>query len=74
MIGKVATKMRIQIEPSDIVCELDGVTVRVWNGVTEDGTQCFVFVQAVASRQDIAAELQRVTKPDIANVRSQKHD
>jgi hypothetical protein len=40
--------MRIQIEPTDILTDLDGVPVRVWNGITENGTQCFVFVHRVA--------------------------
>lgn len=44
--------MRIQIEPTEIMTELDGVPVRVWNGITEAGTQCFVFVHRIAVSSD----------------------
>lgn len=44
--------MRLQIEPTEILTELDGVPVRVWNGVSEGGTQCFVFVHRLAVRND----------------------
>jgi hypothetical protein len=44
--------MRIQIEPSEIFTKLDGVECRVWNGITDDGTQVFVFVHRLAVRCD----------------------
>jgi hypothetical protein len=51
--------MRLQIEPSEIMVERDGKKVRVWNGVSENGTQCFVFVAAVAVREGWEAEFER---------------
>lgn len=48
--------MRIQMEPSGPVVKLDGVECRVWNGVTEAGVQCFVFVHRIAVRDGVDAE------------------
>ena len=48
--------MRIQIEPSKIMAEVNGFPVRVWNGITEDGIQVFLFVQAVAVPGDADSE------------------
>lgn len=44
--------MRLQIEPSEIFVDLDGVRCRVWNGVAESGEQVFVFVARVAVPND----------------------
>lgn len=44
--------MRITIEPTDQVTDLDGVRVRVWRGVTESGVPCTVFVHRLAVRYD----------------------
>jgi hypothetical protein len=67
--------MRIQIEPSEILVDIDGVTTRVWNGVTEEGVQCFVFVARVAVRAeddalDLASVLIEVDQPEIAGLRN----
>lgn len=40
--------MKITIEPTRELTRLDGVPVRVWKGVTDDGTPCTVFVHRVA--------------------------
>jgi hypothetical protein len=45
--------MRIQIEPSDIFVDVNGVKCRVWNGITEDDKQVFVFVSSIASVEDL---------------------
>jgi hypothetical protein len=45
--------LRIQIEPSEIFLMVNGVRCRVWNGVTEDDKQVFVFVAALASHEDM---------------------
>ncbi len=49
--------MKIIIQSTDKLTTMDGVPVRVWNGVTERGVRCFVFVHrlAVAADQDTAA-------------------
>ena len=36
--------MRIQIEATPYFTDLDGVVCRAWNGVTESGIGCVVFV------------------------------
>lgn len=40
--------MQIQIESTDQLTSFDGVPVRLWKGVTSDGTECFVFVHRIA--------------------------
>lgn len=44
--------MQITIESTDQVTRIGQVPVRVWNGVTEDGTPCKVFVHRLAVRDD----------------------
>jgi hypothetical protein len=48
--------MRITIESTDISTQMDGVPVRLWEGTTEDGIPCKVFIHriAVANEQDAA--------------------
>ena len=45
--------MKVQMEPTNTIVELDGVQCRVWNGVTEDNKQVFVFVHRLASREEL---------------------
>lgn len=42
--------MRITIEATDKLTEIDGVPVRLWEGVTDGGVPCKVFVHRVAVR------------------------
>ena len=44
--------MRIQIEPTDIFTTIGNEPVRVWNGITDEGVQCFVFVARVAVKAE----------------------
>jgi len=44
--------MKIQMEPTEHILAMDGVECRVWNGVTENDIQCFVFVHRIAVRND----------------------
>lgn len=46
--------LKITIEATDQLTSMDGVPVRVWNGVTEHGARCLVFVHrlAVPPRED----------------------
>ena len=44
--------MRILIESTDQILELNGVPVRVWNGTTESGVACLVFVHRIAVHKD----------------------
>jgi hypothetical protein len=57
--------MRLQIEPTAQVMDLDGVPVRIWNGTLEGGDPCLVFVhRVVAWSPDAQAEFDR----DLAEV------
>jgi hypothetical protein len=49
--------MRLMIEATPTVTTIDGVPVRLWEGTTEDGIPCRVFVHriAVANGQDQSA-------------------
>lgn len=51
------TEMKITIESTPTITEIDGVPVRVWMGTTGAGTHCKVFVHriAVLMTEDTAA-------------------
>lgn len=64
--------MRVQLESTTKLVELNGVPARVWEGVTERGVRCFAFVTRIAVREgddaeQFAEELQecRPPSPDI---------
>jgi hypothetical protein len=62
--------MKITIESTEMVTELDGVQVRLWEGTTEAGTPCKVFVHRVAvhKSQDSAEfdrELNETLQPPV---------
>lgn len=40
--------MKLLIEATDQLTRLDGELVRVWNGRTNDGQECVVFVKLIA--------------------------
>jgi hypothetical protein len=42
------SKMKITIESTDVMTSIDGVPVRHWRGMTEDGVPCEVFVHRIA--------------------------
>lgn len=44
--------MEIQIKSTDQLTTIDGVTVRLWQGVTADGIPCQVFVHMIAAIED----------------------
>lgn len=54
--------MKVQAESTDILTQINGVEVRVWNAVTEQGEQIFLFVHRVASRGELK-ELLDVESP-----------
>lgn len=45
--------MKITIESTETITRIDGVPVRHWKGVTEDGTPCEVFVHRIAVSNDV---------------------
>ena len=60
--------MRITIESTEHLTTIDGVEVRLWEGVTEDGVRCKVFVHRLAVHDDddssrFDAELARQLPP-----------
>lgn len=44
--------MKIVIEATDKLTAIDGVPVRLWEGITENGVKCKVFVHRVAVHND----------------------
>jgi hypothetical protein len=44
--------VKIQMEPTELITDLDGVECRLWNAVTERGTQCFVYAHRIAVPSD----------------------
>ncbi len=42
--------MKITITPTAKLTEFEGSPVRLWEGITESGVACFVFVRSVAVR------------------------
>jgi len=48
--------VKLQIESTDEVLDVDGVKCRIWRGVSERGVQCFVFVHRLAVHIDEDSE------------------
>ena len=40
--------MKITIESTEFLTDINGVPVRYWKGITEDGIECKVFVHRIA--------------------------
>ena len=62
--------MKLQITATEKITEIEGVPVRVWNGVTESGVPCIVFVHRIAVHEDheasqFEAELLRKLPPGV---------
>ena len=58
-----ATMLKLTIEPTDLLTEVDGVPVRLWRGTTPQGHPVQVFVRNLASNVPAAqAELARVLR------------
>lgn len=60
--------MKITIEATETLTEIDGVPVRLWQGVTDSGIFCKVFVHRIAVHKDantaeLDAELKSVDAP-----------
>jgi len=48
--------MKINIEATESITDIDGVAVRLWEGTTESGTKCKVFVHRIAVHKDENAD------------------
>jgi len=44
--------VKIAITSTDMVTDVNGVRVRVWNGITERGVKCRVFVHMLRTNAD----------------------
>ena len=60
--------MKILMTATPLITTLDGIPVRVWEGVTERGVSCLVFVHRVAlesgaDREQFERELCEQTPP-----------
>ena len=44
--------MRIQIEPTKHILDVDGVRCRLWQGVTETGVSCVICVHRIIVETD----------------------
>jgi hypothetical protein len=40
--------MKMTVEPTEKIVELNGVPARIWEGATDDGIPCHLFVTRVA--------------------------
>lgn len=40
--------MKLTIEPTDQMADVDGTPCRLWSGRTQNGSRCYVFVAALA--------------------------
>lgn len=61
--------MKITIESTPTISHIDGVPVRHWKGVTEQGVPCDVFIHRLAVSNDVDAtqferELAEERQPD----------
>jgi len=62
--------MKIQIPATENVTKIEGVPVRLWEGITEVGTKCKVFVHRIAvhnsdDSSQFEKELQEQMPPSI---------
>jgi hypothetical protein len=48
--------MKITIEATDQITRVDNVTCRVWNGITERGTKCLLFVHLLRVPAEVDQE------------------
>jgi hypothetical protein len=46
--------MKITMQPTEKLTEIDGVPVRLWMGKTESGIECHVFVHRIAVHKTVA--------------------
>jgi hypothetical protein len=48
--------LQIEMKATKHLTEIDGVPVRLWEGVTDDGIKCKVFVHRIAVHNELNAE------------------
>lgn len=51
--------MKITIESTSVITTIEGVKVRLWEGTTERGAPCKVFVRMIAAEIGREEELER---------------
>lgn len=60
--------MKVAIASTETITDIDGVAVRLWEGTTEQGVKCLVFVHRLAVRNSedqgqFEQELQKMQMP-----------
>lgn len=70
--------VKITMESTNQLTQIDGVTVRLWHGVTDKGTKCEVFVRVIAvhkleSQAEFERELREQMPPANDRVISLRH-
>lgn len=64
--------MKITLESTEHKVEFNGAPCRVWEGKTEKGVPCFVYVAGIAvqdgSHQQFAEELEAIRPPRIQTI------
>jgi hypothetical protein len=65
--------VKITIEPTDMIVDIDHVTARIWEGTTDDGVPVMCFITRIspqthdeAVNRRFAAELQETRAPSLA--------
>jgi hypothetical protein len=63
--------MKVEMTATEKLTKIDGVPVRLWEGTTERGTKCKVFVHRIAVHKDddasqFEAELREQMPPGVA--------
>jgi hypothetical protein len=61
--------MQLTITSTDRFEDLDGVPIRVWDGITQDGGECLVFIHSIgvrenASQREFELELKSIAPPN----------
>lgn len=52
--------MRLTMESTDVITEIEGVPVRLWKATTESGVECVAYVHRIAVAPDAdASEFER---------------
>lgn len=66
--------MKVTLESTDRVVNINGLPARVWQGTTESGIECHAFVTRIAVHKDLDAsqferELREVTplRPELVD-------
>lgn len=60
--------MKLTIESTDELTQLDNATCRVWHGTTENGVPCVLYVRAIRVWAGVAGEFEQEAKGAVFEV------